>query len=251
MTITEKGTSNGARVTGYRVYINGFACTEVTSPTADCVTVVSWMVERAVKRSRSDVLRLVVRTQSCEGESTDSNEVQLPVKMFNFKTNQLIKPTLAELPPKSTVSPAEAKLDEVSNEINAVPEQTDSVRRYSRNESGQPQLVIADEAQRSPEPTQPRTKGKPVVWKYDASEDSEGDAGEESETVDSATNTAESSGSEDEDDEHIEVCVQDVPEVTERTAQKASDLNTNEYQQLDKVCWHLLRNIGFCSRPCQ
>jgi hypothetical protein len=29
VTITEQGTSNGARVTGYKVYLNDFACAEV------------------------------------------------------------------------------------------------------------------------------------------------------------------------------------------------------------------------------
>lgn len=259
MTITEKGTSNGARVTGYTVYINGFPCTEVTSPTADCVTAVSWMVERATKRSHSDAVRVVVRTQSCDGESADSNEVVLPIDMFNFKVNQLIKPKGAEpLAQRTDVSPEGTVEDHgvhedsahLANDISnteAQRERADSVRRYSRDENGQPQLVLVEDTPKqtniakddSSPIAQPRTKGEPVVWKYEA--------GDESETAESVTKSDDGrSGSEDEDDEQVEICIPDVSEDQEPSAEKEEDVNMEErgYQQLEEVCSHLFRFAG-------
>ena len=257
VTITEKGTSNGARVTGYKVYINGLPCTEVTSPTADCVTAVSWMVERATKKSHSDVVRVVVRTQSCEGESADSNEVVLPIDMFNFKVNQLIKPKGAEpLAQKTDLSPESSVEDhgvheEPAHVANGVSvsdeprERSDSVRRYSRDESGQPQLVLVEE---TPKPAniakdylsplaQPRTKGEPVVWKYEG--------GDESETAESVTKS-DGRGSDDEDDEEVEICIPDVSEDQAPTTEKEAEVNVEEqgYQQLQEVTFYLLHSDG-------
>lgn len=155
VTITDKGTSNGARVTGYKVYINGFPCTEVTSPTADCVTAVSWMVERAIKRSHSENLRVIVRTQSCEGESADSNEVELPVPMFNFKGNLFVKSKGTELKTVELVSQSskedtDQQPSEEPNSLNRASdtneqrERSDSVRRYCRDGNGQPVMVLVN-----------------------------------------------------------------------------------------------------------
>lgn len=248
VTITEKGTSNGARVTGYKVYINGFPCTEVTSPTADCVTAVSWMVERATKKSHSDVVRVVVRTQSCDGESADSNEVVLPIDTFNFKVNQLIKPKGAETVAQRTdLSPQSSVEDHVVHEESAhlangvsesdeSRERSDSVRRYSRDENGQPELVLVEETTKQANVAmdylsplaQPRTKGEPVVWKYEP--------GDESETAESATKS-DGRGSEDEDDEEVEICIPDVSEEQPPSSKKEAEVNVEEqgYQQLEEV----------------
>ena len=254
VTITEKGTSNGARVTGYKVYINGFPCTEVTSPTADCVTAVSWMVERVVKRSHSDVLCVVVRTQSCEGESADSNEVVLPIDKFNFKVNQLIKPKGAEakeLAQRTELSPGGSIEDHddqedsthVANGVSASDEpreRSDSVRRFSRDENGQSLLIVVEETPKQTNVAmdylsplaQPRTKGEPVVWKYEA--------GDESETNESVTKSDDGRGSEDEDDEEVEICIPDVSEDQAPSAEKKAELNGEEhgYQHLEEeVCY--------------
>lgn len=248
VTITEKGTSNGARVTGYKVYINGFPITEVTSPTADCVTAVSWMVERATKRSHSEVLRVIVRTQSCEGESADSNEVELPVEMFNFKVNQLIKSKGAEPLPKRTELTPQGSVDEndhgiheeanVANDVTASDEQrerSDSIRRYSRDEKGQPHLEMihdihkqgnADNGDLTPL-VQPRTKGEPVVWKYEEMY--------ESETADSVTKS-DGRGSEDEDDEEVEICIPEVADDHVSSTEQKPEVNLEEpgYEHLEE-----------------
>ena len=237
VTITEKGTSNGARVTGYKVYISGYPCTEVTSPTADCVTAVSWMVERAVKKSHSEVLRVVVRTQSCEGESADSNVIELPVEMFNFKANQLIKPKGAEplakrtdLTPQSSVEENDYSIHREANGVTALEEQrerSDSVRRYSRDEKGQSHLVMTSDTHKERDAdkedstvlAQPRTKGEPVVWK---NEDVD-----ESETADSLTKSDERV-SEDEDDEQVEICIPDVVDDHVASTEKEPEVNVEE-----------------------
>ena len=249
VTITEKGTSNGARVTGYKVYINDFPCTEVTSPTADCVTAVSWMVERAAKRSHSDVLRVVVRTQSCEGESADSNEVVLPIDKFNFRVNQLIKPKGAEpLAHRTDLSP-EGSIEDHDNQEDEPRERSDSVRRFSRDENGQPLLVVeetpkqANAAMDNLSPlAQPRTKGEPVVWKYEA--------GDESETAESFTKS-DGRASEDEDDEEVEICIPDVSEDQATSAEKDAKVNVEDqsYQHLEEVRCYLFHYAAFVYPP--
>ena len=238
VTITERGTSNGARVTGYKVYINGFPCTEVTSPTADSVTAVSWMVERAFKRSHSEVLCVVVRTQSCEGESVDSNEVELLAEMFDFKVNNLVKPKGAgplpkriELTPQSSVeeenSPDIQDKDSAHDSRNAEEsrERADSVRRYSRGENGQPHLVIKDDTNRvrnvvqgDTTMAQPRTKGEPVIWKNDNAD--------ESEAADSVTKSDERVS--DDEDEEIEICIPDASDDLAHSTQKEPDMNAEQ-----------------------
>ena len=246
VTITEKGTSNGARVTGYKVYINGFPCTEVTSPTADCVTAVSWMVERAVKKSHSNVLRVVVRTQSCEGESADSNEVELSAEMLNFKVNQLIKPKGAEplakkvdLASQGSVEdddhspPDESNLADDPTAAVEQRERSDSVRRYSRDENGQPHLVIVNDSHKevadhkgdSTPLAQPRTKGEPVVWKYDE------EADDESESADSVTKS-DGRESEDEEEEQVEICIPDVVDNHVASTEKETEVNEEEQDEL-------------------
>ena len=246
VTITDKGASNGARVTGYKVYINGFPCTEVTSPTADCVTAVSWMVERASKKSHSDVLRVIVRTQSCEGESADSNEVVMPLGMFNFKANQVIKPKETEEVSQNNDMLLERSFGNhgghegsdnlVNGELVSEPprERADSVRRFSMGENGQPQVVLVEDIAKhtmddSGPLAQPRTKGEPVVWKYEA--------GDESETAESITKSDGRSGSEDEDDEEVEICIPDDSEDKEQAAKTETVVNVEDqgYQRLEEV----------------
>ena len=251
VTITEKGTSNGARVTGYKVYINDFPCTEVTSPTADCVTAMSWMVERAAKRSHSEVLRVVVRTQSCEGESADSNEVVLPIDKFNFKFNQLIKPKGSEafaqrtdLSPEGSIEDHDDQEDSthVANGVSASDEpreRSDSVRRFSRDENGQPLLIVLEETPKQANVAmdylgplaQPRTKEEPVVWKSEA--------GDESETNESVTKS-DGRGSEDEDDEEVEICIPDVSEDQAPSAENEAEVNGEEQgnqHREEEVCY--------------
>ena len=251
VTITNKGTSNGARVTGYKVYINGFLCTEVTSPTADCVTAVSWMVERASKRSDSGDLRVIVRTQSCEGESADSNEVALPVDMFNFKVNQVIKPKeteqvsqrndmLLEISAVEDYESHEGSANLANGELvsDGSRERADSVRRFSMGENGQPQVVLVEDIAKHTKDdsgplAQPRTKGEPVVWKYEAED--------ESETADSITKSEGRSGSEDEDededDEEVEICIPDDSDDKEPAVHTKTVVNVEEqgYQRLEEV----------------
>ena len=243
VTITDKGASNGARVTGYKVYINGFPCTEVTSPTADCVTAVSWMVERASKKSHSDVLRVIVRTQSCEGESADSNEVVMPLGMFNFKANQVITPKETEqnndmLLERSFGSHGghEGSDNLANGELVSEPprERADSVRRFSMGENGQPQVFLVEDIAKNTKDdsgllAQPRTKGEPVVWKYEA--------GDESETAESITKSDGRSGSEDEDDEEVEICIPDDSDDKEQAAKTETVVNVEEqgYKRLEEV----------------
>ena len=214
------------------------------SPTADCVTAVSWMVERAIKRSHSNVLRVVVRTQSCEGESADSNEVELSVEMFNFKVNQLIKPKGAEPLAKkinlgsqgSLEGNDHSPLDEsnLANDASAAEEQremSDSVRRYSRDESGQPHLVIVNDSHKeetdhkgdSTPLAQHRTKGEPVVWKYDEEADDESE---------SADNVTKSDVSESEDEEQVEICIPEFVENNKVSTEKEPEVNVEEQDEL-------------------
>lgn len=241
VTITEKGTSNGARVTGYKVYINGFPCTEVTSPTADCVTAVSWMVERAIKRNHSKVIRVVVRTQSREGESADSNEVELPIGMFNFKVNQVIKlkgtePLVKEpeSAPQGSVEgndhnlPSEGNLANDATAVVEERERSDSVRRYSRDEKGQQHLILLNDLHEvvstskgdSTPLAQPRTKGEPVVWKNEEAD--------ESETADSFSKSDERLSDDDDDEEEVEICIPDGMDSHVASTEKAPDVSVEE-----------------------
>ena len=244
VTITDKGTSNGARVTGYKVYINGFPCTEVTSPTADGVTAVSWMVERAIKRSHSEVLRVIVRTQSCEGESADSNEVELPIEMFDFKVNQFVKSNVTEPIAKTanlvSQNSVEDKDSGLHNDAAATIEQrerSDSVRRYNRDESGKPVLALVNGSHEQGDGVttpvaQPRTMGDPIVWKNEEVDDSE--------IADSISNYDERE-SENEDEEQVEVWTPDfmhdhVTTTGKETKEKKPKANSEEQvEDLDKA----------------
>ncbi|XP_068681070.1 peripheral-type benzodiazepine receptor-associated protein 1-like isoform X3 [Montipora foliosa] len=243
VTITDKGTSNGARVTGYKVYINGFPCTEITSPTADGVTAVSWMVERAIKRSHSEVLHVIVRTQSCEGESADSNEVELPIEMFNFKVNQFVKSNVTEPIAKTanlvSQNSVEDKDSGLHNDAAATIEQkerSDSVKRYSRDESGKPILALVNGSHEQGDGVttpvaQPRTMGEPIVWKNEEVDDSE--------IADSISNYDERE-SENEDEEQVEVWTPDfmhdrVTTTGKETEEKKPKANSEEHvEDLDK-----------------
>lgn len=231
VTITDKGTSNGARVTGYKVYINGFPCTEVTSPTADCVTAVSWMVERAIKRSHSEILRVIVRTQSCEGESADSNEVELPVPMFNFKGNLSLKSKgtelkTAELVSQSSMEDTDQHPSEESNSLNGASdtneqrERSDSVRRFCRDENGQAVMVLVngshkEGAEESKTLAKPRTMGEPTVWRKEEAD--------ETQTTESFSKSDER-GSENEDEEEVELCIPEVVDDHVTSIEKATEV---------------------------
>lgn len=240
VTITDKGTSNGARVTGYKVYINGFPCTEVTSPTADCVTAVSWMVERAIKRSHSENLRVIVRTQSCEGESADSNEVELPVPMFNFKGNLFVKSKATELKTVELVSQSSMEdtdqqpLEEPNSlnsasDTNEQRERSDSVRRYCRDGNGQPVMVLVngshkDGAEESKPLARPRTMGEPSVWRNEEAD--------ETQTAESPSRSDER-GSDNEDEEEVELCIPEVVDdhltpIVKETEVKEPEVNRKE-----------------------
>ncbi|XP_073168734.1 peripheral-type benzodiazepine receptor-associated protein 1-like isoform X1 [Lepidochelys kempii] len=78
VTIDAAGSSNGVRVTGYAVYVNGQRVTEVISPTAGSAI---------VELSQLDMLqgsqKVSVRTVSPSGESVDSVPALIPSAMLN------------------------------------------------------------------------------------------------------------------------------------------------------------------------
>ena len=200
VTITEQGTSNGARITGYKVYINGVPCAEVTSPTADSVSVVSWMIERAAKKSRSHVLSLVVRTQSLDGESADSNLVEIPLDTFNFKGSQLIKAKgIDPTPPKKESHKTQDQ--RVTVMVNGYeilqPENEDHLESVADKEqptnAGPTSVDSAPDFQDRASLVESRTKGEPVVWRLD-----------ETETGDSTR--SESNESSNDEEEQVEIC---------------------------------------------
>ncbi|KAH0630615.1 hypothetical protein JD844_013852 [Phrynosoma platyrhinos] len=96
VTIDEVGSSNGVKVTGYAVYINGRKVTEVMSPTAGSVSLAasqllmfhgSWTVS--------------VRTLSPNGESVDSVPALIPPVLLNIPCSSLSKPVACIQAPES------------------------------------------------------------------------------------------------------------------------------------------------------
>ncbi|XP_072445633.1 RIMS-binding protein 2-like isoform X7 [Chiloscyllium punctatum] len=79
VTIDAAGTSNGVRVTGYAVYVDGQKIIEVASPTAGSVLVRSSQIQ-LLQISKE----LTVRTMSPYGESADSSPVRIPRTLFTF-----------------------------------------------------------------------------------------------------------------------------------------------------------------------
>uniref|UniRef100_A0A8C4WHP2 Peripheral-type benzodiazepine receptor-associated protein 1 n=1 Tax=Gopherus evgoodei TaxID=1825980 RepID=A0A8C4WHP2_9SAUR len=78
VTIDAAGSSNGVRVTGYAVYVNGQRVTEVTSPTAG-----SAIVELSQLEMLQGSQKVSVRTVSSNGESVDSVPALIPSAMLN------------------------------------------------------------------------------------------------------------------------------------------------------------------------
>ncbi|KAH1180106.1 peripheral-type benzodiazepine receptor-associated protein 1-like [Mauremys mutica] len=78
VTIDAAGSSNGVRVTGYAVYVNGQRVTEVISPTAGSAIVELSQLEM-LQRSQ----KVSVRTVSPSGESVDSVPALIPSAMLN------------------------------------------------------------------------------------------------------------------------------------------------------------------------
>nr|XP_032620626.1 LOW QUALITY PROTEIN: RIMS-binding protein 3B [Chelonoidis abingdonii] len=78
VTIDAAGSSNGVRVTGYAVYVNGQRVTEVISPTAG-----STIVELSQLEMLQGSQKVSVRTVSPSGESVDSVPALIPSAMLN------------------------------------------------------------------------------------------------------------------------------------------------------------------------
>uniref|UniRef100_A0A8C3S852 RIMS-binding protein 2 n=1 Tax=Chelydra serpentina TaxID=8475 RepID=A0A8C3S852_CHESE len=78
VTIDAAGSSNGVRVTGYAVYVNGQRVTEVISPTAG-----SAIVELSQLEMLQGSQKVSVRTVSPNGESVDSVPALIPSAMLN------------------------------------------------------------------------------------------------------------------------------------------------------------------------
>uniref|UniRef100_A0A452I2W3 RIMS-binding protein 2 n=1 Tax=Gopherus agassizii TaxID=38772 RepID=A0A452I2W3_9SAUR len=78
VTIDAAGSSNGVRVTGYAVYVNGQRVTEVISPTAG-----SAIVELSQLEMLQESQKVSVRTVSSNGESVDSVPALIPSAMLN------------------------------------------------------------------------------------------------------------------------------------------------------------------------
>ncbi|KAK3750645.1 hypothetical protein QZH41_012818 [Actinostola sp. cb2023] len=226
VTITEQGTSNGARVNGYKVYINDVTCAEVTSPTADCVKVASWMIERAAKKTKAETLRLTVRTQSSCGESVPSNLLSIPLHTFNFQMNKLIGPQPMGTPAKPYKSDSseegserEGMKDDNHKESHLANHSKENQKnKNNKEQQDKPAVKPRQDAPRKPPVPKTRTKGRPAVWKVDDDDSwnsSKSDTGGNS-TVD--------------EDEQVEIChvqrTQETPVVD--TSETVSNTRKNE-----------------------
>ncbi|XP_067866363.1 peripheral-type benzodiazepine receptor-associated protein 1-like isoform X3 [Heterodontus francisci] len=139
VTIDAAGTSNGVRVTGYAVYVDGQKIIEVASPTAGSVL---------VRPSQIQLLQiskeLTVRTMSPYGESADSNAVRIPRTLFTFPLHSVPLQTAPEAcahpDSRLPVSKVLPNMD-FKDEAEAVPGMTcdkilngESATSYNRNE---------------------------------------------------------------------------------------------------------------------
>lgn len=77
VTITDIGTSNGAIVQGYKIYMNDNEAAIVDLPTSDHVDILANNLHEILTDSKVDVIELWVKTQSSLGESMISNVVVL------------------------------------------------------------------------------------------------------------------------------------------------------------------------------
>ncbi|XP_032236492.2 peripheral-type benzodiazepine receptor-associated protein 1 isoform X2 [Nematostella vectensis] len=217
VTISDNGTSNGARVTGYKVYINDVQVAEVMSPVADGVTVTSWMTERAVKRRPSDILHLHVRTQSLSGESTPSDGIDIPLSFFDFRANRLIQNHSPGTPLKATSQgrhpvgeggglETRTEVYSGSDSGTELEDQNHNLREGRERPIKKERTIFTktvennqkDTSDHTPLVPEARTKGSPKVWQI-AVED-ETDSGD--------SNKREYGGSS-EEDEAVEICAAD------------------------------------------
>ena len=89
MTITDIGTSNGAMVQGYKIYMNDNEAAVVDLPTSDHVDILASDLHEVLSDSKVDVIELWVKTQSSLGESVISNVVVL--KMDQRLLNEIYR----------------------------------------------------------------------------------------------------------------------------------------------------------------
>ena len=77
VTLSQDGYSNGYKVCGYKVYVNGIYCTETTSACVDSASITMERLNSFGRRHDFSRMRFVVRTLSVLGESVDSNAVDI------------------------------------------------------------------------------------------------------------------------------------------------------------------------------
>lgn len=77
VTLSVDGYSNGYKVSGYKIYVNGVYCTETASACVDSTEISAEKLRNLVKRNGITRMRFVVRTLSIVGESVDSNFVDI------------------------------------------------------------------------------------------------------------------------------------------------------------------------------
>ena len=242
MTITEKGTSNGARVTGYKVYINSVPCAEVTSALADNVAVVSWMVERAAKKSKGDSLQLTVRTQCVEGESVNSNTVEVSLDMLKFKVSKLLKVKDAVKKPEQPCELVSVKRRD-STEGSLVngtvvehdaPEKTENKQNENHKELESKEQVRKDNNQNHVPSLESRTKGKPLVWRADIQDESDYSDSGCSTRVERAWSSDD--GRDEEEEEVVEICSPLPAQQTQTNHRQLDEGEEIPCQPLEQVC---------------
>ncbi len=77
VTLSQDGYSNGYKVSGYKVYVNGIFCTETVSACVDSVEISMEKLTNLGRRHDFSRMRFVVKTLSVVGESVDSNVVDI------------------------------------------------------------------------------------------------------------------------------------------------------------------------------
>ena len=82
VSLSEDGYSNGYKVSGYKVYVNGIYCTETVSACMDNVEISMERLNNLGRRHDFSRMCFVVRTLSVLGESVDSNMVDIGSEDF-------------------------------------------------------------------------------------------------------------------------------------------------------------------------
>ena len=77
VTLSQDGYSNGYKVSGYKVYVNGVFCMEIVSACVDNVEISMEHLKNLGRRHDFSRMRFVVRTLSVMGESVNSNVVDV------------------------------------------------------------------------------------------------------------------------------------------------------------------------------